>query len=154
MTSSHYQENVNRTSGTAPLLLLEITHDDLPQPIRVVRDNQNITSNGDDYIAMAFAITLPDDQEQGLPKAQLAVDNIGREMTTWLDASGGGKGAKVRIMQVMRDTPNVIELDMTLDLTNVSMTSTVISGTLGYQDILNQSAVVPTYRPDTHPGLF
>ncbi|MBI3771473.1 MAG: DUF1833 family protein [Gammaproteobacteria bacterium] len=152
--STNYKTQTNRTSGTAPLILLEITHPNLPQPVRLVQDNQDIVSNGNTFTAMGFEITLPDDKEQGLPQAKIAIDNVGKELTSWLDASGGGKGAKVRVMQIMRDAPNVIEMDTTLDLSNVSMNVFKVGGTLGYQDILNQPAVTYTYRPDTAPGLF
>ena len=153
--SDTFKEVANSTGAAeAPLLLLEITHADLSQPIRVVNDNQDLVSNGDTYIAMAFRARLPDDLEQGLPRATLAIDNVGRLLTDWIESSGGGQGAQVRMMQVLRSDPDTIEFDITMDLSNVSMNMTEVVGTLGFEDLLNRPGVPLSYRPDTTPGIF
>jgi len=147
---------VNATSAPElPLLLLEISHPALATPIRVVNDNQDLISNGNTYTAMAFRARLPDDMSQGgLPRAQLSIDNVGRELVQWIESSGGGKGASARMLQVVRSVPNVIEWEVTLDLSNVHMTAMEVTGTLGFEDLLNLPGVAFTYRPDTAPGLF
>jgi hypothetical protein len=153
--SDSAKASMNAVSGDEPLLLLlEINHPDLPQPIRVVNDNQNITHLTNTYTAMAFSVKLPDEREQGLPRAEISIDNIGRELTDWLDLSGGGQGSTVRFMHIKRSMPDLIEWEATLDLFNVSQTTQVVSGTLGYQDVLNLPAVAVTYIPSSHPGLF
>ncbi len=153
--SNTFKEKSNSTGADeAPLYLLEIDHADLSSPVRVVNDNQDLVSNGNTFVAMAFRVTLPDDLQHGLPHAKLSVDNIGRELTQWLESSGGGKGATVRIMQVLRSDPDTLEFDITMDLSNVSMSMSQITGTLGFEDLLNRPAVPLTYRPDTTPGLF
>lgn len=153
--SAGFKEVLNDTGATeVPLLLLEITHADLASPIRVVNDNQNLTSNGNLFVAIAFRATLPDDLDEGMPRAQLAVDNVGKDLVAWLEASNGGQGAQVRMMQVLRSAPNTIEWEMTLDLNNISMDMLEVRGTLTFEDILNQPAVPLTYRPDVAPGLF
>lgn len=152
--SSHFRERTSATSGEAPVYLLEISHAQLAVPVRVVNDTQDLVSNGDTYIALAFRVNLPDDVERALPRARLSVDNVGRELVQWLDASAGGKGSKVRIMQVMRDTPDVVEADYTLDLLNVKQNAVEVSGELGYEDTLNAPAILASYRPDNAPGIF
>ncbi len=152
--SVNHNKKVNATSGEAPLILLEISHADLPQPIRVVNDNQDLIHLTNTFVAMAFNVRMPDDLEQGMPRAELSVDNIGREMTQWLDASGGGKGALVRFIQVMRDVPDTIEWETTLELSNVGQSPLLVTGTLGYQDIFNQPAVQWIYNKDLARGLF
>jgi len=150
----HFKERTGSTSGEEPVYLLEITHPQLAQPVRVVRDNQDIVSNGSLFLAVPFDIQLPTDIEGELPRAGIQIDNVGRELTQWIDASGGGKGARVRLMQIMRDTPNVIEEDVTLDLLKVRQTKTTISGELGYEDTLNLPALAISYRPDNTPAIF
>lgn len=155
MASANFKKKINAVNGdTRPLVLLEITHPDLTQPIRVVNDYENVTSNGNEFIAMAYRITLPDQTEGGIPKARLEIDNIGKDLVGWLEISGGGQGAKVKIMLILRNDPNTIEYSATLDLTNVSITQNVVSGELSYQNILQKSGMRKIYRPDTHPGLF
>lgn len=149
------RRNLLATSADEPfLVLLEITHPELTVPIRVVNDSQNIVVEGDEFIACAFRITLPDDIDQQVPEARLEVDNIGRELTQWLEYSHGGKGAKCRIMQVLRSDPDTVEFDMTLDLSGLSVDNFVVRGQLGFQDTLGQPAVKLRFDPNTAPGLW
>lgn len=153
--SAKYKETVSSTGAReAPLLLLEITHPQLGSPVRVVNDNQDLLSNGLLFVAMAFRVTPPDDLEQGLPRASLAVDNIGRELTQWIEGSAGGADAQVRMMQVLRSDPDTIEWEVTLTMKNLEMDMLEVRGELGFEDILNRPAVPLIYRPDVAPGLF
>lgn len=153
--SDKARRNLLATSADEPfLVLLEITHPDLEVPVRVVNDVQNITSNGSEFIACPFDITLPDDIGEQVPKAQLSVDNIGRELTEWLEYSNGGAGAKCRIMQIMRSDPDLIEYDITLDMSAMSITNETVAAELGFQNTLNQPAVAVRYDPTTSPGLW
>lgn len=153
--SAAYRETINRVSAAeAPLLMIEIAHPQLTQPIRVVNDTQDLTSNGNLFVALAFRATLPDDKDKQLPRARLAVDNVGRDLVGWLELSGGGEGATCRMMQVLRSNPNLIEWEVTLDLNNVSIDWVEVGGDLGFTDILNRPGTVITYRPDVCPGLY
>src|SRR5690606_8158686 len=131
-----------------------ITHPELEVPIRVVNDTVAITVQGHEFVACPFDITLPDDVDQQTPKAKLSVDNIGRELTQWLEYSRGGKGAKCRIMQVMRSDPEVIEYDMTLDMSGLSIDNMTVSAELGFQNTLMQPAVTMRFDPLTAPGMW
>lgn len=149
------RRNLLATTPDDPfLVLVEITHPDLAIPIRVVNNTENIISNGDEFFAIPFEITLPDSKDQQVPKARLSVDNVGRELTQWLEVSQGGKGAKCRIMQILASDPDVVEFDMTMDLTGLSINNLTVSGELGFRDTLNQSAVAVRYDPRTAPGLW
>ena len=149
------RRNLLATSADEPFLVaIEITHPDLSIPARFVNDSQNIEIDGDEYFATAFNLVLPDDQQDRVPQARLEVDNIGRELTQWLEVSQGGKGARCRILQVLRSEPDVIEFDMTLDLSELVINNMVVSGQLGFQNTLMQSAVTVRYDPSTAPGLW
>lgn len=137
-----------------PLVMLEIDHPDLSEPVRVINDNQDLTSNGHLFVACPFRCTLPDDFENQLPKATLAVDNIGRELVYWIETSNGGEGAAVRFMQVMRSRPDLIEWEITMSLTDVRVTMLEVAGQVGFENLFNRPAVHLTYRPDNSPGLF
>ena len=153
--SAAARENLLATSADEPfLVLLEITHADLAVPVRVVNDTQNLTSNGIEFIGCPFNVTLPDDVAGQMPQAQLEVDNIGRDLTQWLEFSRGGQGARCRIIQVMRSDPNTIEFDMTLDLTNMKITNETVSGSLGFENMLNRTGTIPTFTPQNAPGLW
>lgn len=153
--STNARRNLLATSADEPMLeLAEITQVDLAVPIRVVNDTEDIVVNGHTYIACPFTLSRPDDVDQQTPSANISVDNIGREMTQWLEFSRGGKGAKIRIMSVMRSAPDVLEFDMTLDLTGLSVSNETVDGNLGFQNTLMQPAVTKRFDPLTAPGAF
>jgi len=152
--SSTLRAATGNTTGEEPVYLLEINHDQLTDPLRVVGDTDDLVSNGDTYTAYPFRIALPSDIDHELPRATLTIDNVGRELTQWLDASNGGQGAQVTVMQVTRSDPDTIEFSITLDLLAVVQTPFTVQGQLGYDDTLNLAGLPITYRPDIAPGLF
>ncbi|ARP86302.1 DUF1833 family protein [Bordetella genomosp. 9] len=153
--SANGRRQLLATSADENLLVcLEISHPDLSIPIRVVRDTQDLVARGNVYTACPFDITLPDDIEGQIPQATIQVDNVGRELTEWLEYSRGGQGAKCRIITLFRSDPDVFETDMTLDLTGMKIDNLKVSGNLGFINTLGQVAVVKTFTPKTAPGLW
>jgi len=154
--SSTYKKKINRvTADSFPVYALEIDHEDLAVPIRVVNNHEDLTIEGNLYIAFNFRINPPDDTEDGLPKAQLEMDNVGSLVMGWLETAQGGYGATCRIMEVYPETAHTtIEWEMTMNLQNVSATPLLIQGDLGFEDILNVPGIGYSYVPHLAPGLF
>lgn len=153
--SAAYKSTLAATSAPeAPVILLELAHPGLSQPARVVNDTADLVSNGQTFIACGFRCVLPDDFENQIPKATLAIDNVGEELMYWVEQSGGGKGATVRFMQVMRSRPDLIEWEITMNLSNVKATMKEISGDLGYENVFSRPAIAMRYDPFTAPGIF
>lgn len=137
-----------------PLYLLELRHALLPQPERFVNDTADLVSNGQNYVATRFLFTPPNDQDKQTPRARLAIGNLGAGVGAFFERTNGGKGASLRVLQVMRSQPDLIEDELVLDVTNVEVDSTTASGQLGYDDVLNKPGTSYTYRPETAPGIF
>lgn len=135
-------------------ILLQIDHPALSVPVRVINDTQDLTSNGETYTACAFDITLPEDVENQVPRATLAVDNVGRELTQWIETADGAEGATARIMAVMRSRPDVVEWDVTLNLFNLRVTTSRVTAQLGWENLFATPVVRLHFRPETAPGLF
>jgi hypothetical protein len=153
--SATTNKKINAVSSSEhPLLLLEISHSDLAAPVRVVQDNADITFESNAYTAMGFDASLPDDIANKLPRARLTVDNVGKELVQWLEASAGGQGASCRLIQIMRSDPAVIEWEITMDLSNLSIDMLSVNGELSFDDLLNKPGVTKVYRPSVAPGLF
>lgn len=153
--SANARKEINKVSAdNLPVTLLEIDHDDLTAPIRVINDRADIIFESNTYTALGFSISLPADLQQGLPRARLSVDNVGKELIQWLEASNGGSGTSVRIIQILRSDPSTIEIDLLMTLTNISITPATVSGDLGYDDLLNIPAVTLTYTPELQAGIF
>lgn len=153
--SAAYKSTLAQTSAPeAPLILLEISHVALTEPVRVVNDTQDITHDGSLFVALPFRADLPDDFENQLPKARLAIDNIGRDLVYWLETLGGGEGSSAHLMQVMRSAPEVVEWEITMQLSNVRIDAAEVSGELNFENLFARPASAIQYRPDTAPGVF
>lgn len=153
--SQNGRRNVLATSAPEPMLvMLEITHSDLAVPVRVVNDSQDLVSQGRTFLACPFELTLPDDIEGQVPQATLAVDNIGQELTQWLEVSRGGQGAKCRMMMAQPGDPNTLEYDMTMDMTGMKIVDRKVTSQLGFVNTLGRAAVAKTFTPATAPGLW
>lgn len=150
----NFKKRTGASSGEAPVVLIEIDHPALAQPHRVCNDNSDIVSNGNTFTACAFNIAFPDDTAGSMPRAPFSIDGIDGVLRQWMDASLGGRGATMRMMQVMRGTPNIIEQEFTLDLINTKMNMEAISGELGYENVLDLQALPATYTPEITPTLF
>lgn len=153
--SSGYQAHLQGVNRDDPeVILLEISHPDLATPIRVCSDVQDLTSNGQLFVAIPFNITLPDERDRQAPRVLLQIDNIGRELMGWLEQAQGGAGATMRVRQVRRSAPNNVELDFTVGLQTVMADMTTVQAELGYDHLLDRPAIGIRYDPVVAPGLF
>lgn len=153
--SPEYKSTLAATSPPEiPVALIEIDHPDLAEPVRVVNSESDFISNGKQYIAIGFRYVLPDDFEGQLPRARLAVDNIGRDLMQWIESTAGGQGSSVKMMQAMRSRPNQIEWSIRMGLYNTVATQKEVSAELGYENLFTKPAVALSFRPDTSPGIY
>ena len=153
--SAQYKSTLAEVNATeAPLILLEINHPQLSQPVRVVNDTQDLLSNGNTYIGFPFRCILPDDFESQLPKARLSIDNVSRDLMYWIETSNGGQGSTATFKQVMRSNPDLIEWEIQMSLFNVNVTMQEISAELGFENLFGKPAVSFRYTPTNSPGLW
>lgn len=153
-SAAYIRQSQALSSGEAPVVLIEISHALLAEPIRLVNDNADLLSNGHNYVAASFTLVWPDDQDKQTPRAQVSIGNVRGEVGAFFERTHGGRGALFTLLQVLRSTPDTIEEKMILDLGNIEQGVGVVSGTLGYDEILNRVGTPYTYRPETAPGLF
>ena len=140
--------------GDAVVACLEIRHPELGDAaVRVVNDAIDLELGGRRYAALRFDARLADDVEGRQPAAELWIDNIGRDLTQWIEAAGGGAGATVRVMQALRATRS-IEWEMTLDVLHVRVDQERVTARLGFDPLLDRPAVLMRHDPRTSPGLF
>ena len=145
-----------RASAPADRLLtaLEIVHPAVARPVRVVNDTVGRTIEGNDYVALRFDARLADDIAGQAPQAELAIDNVGRALTQWIEATGGGIGATVRVLQVLAVPDPPVEWEATLDVAAMTVDQERVSARLGFDPLLGRAAVALRHDPQTSPGLF
>lgn len=132
---------------------LVLTHPDAPTPVRLVNDAENHTIAGHLHTGLRMAIVWPDQTEDRRPRARLAVDNVGRELTQWIELTRGLAGGRVTLLRALAST-GAIEQSVTLDVGGASIGPDVVSVELGFGLNLSALAVAVRWTPDTAPGLF
>ena len=158
MPSTAYHRALAEAAPLAVIVdALEITHSALTTPARVVNDVQGRIIETHTYQPVAFRPTLLSDEEGRAASAAIEIDNVGRTLTYWIDASQGGVGAAVRVMQVRlppANAPAVVEWSVSLGVLAVHMDQHRVSVRLGYASLLDRPAVAMRYDLRTAPGLF
>jgi hypothetical protein len=153
--SAAYKSTLAQVSAPeVGLILLQLVHSSLSEPVRIVNDVEDITSNDHIFIGLPFRCVLPDDFDGQLPKAQLTIDNVGKELMEWIETTSGGNGSIVTFSQVMRSRPDQVEWSITMNLYNVHVTMQDITAELGFENLFAKPAVKLKYRPDNSPGIF
>ena len=136
-------------------LALELSHPDVASNVRVVADTANHTIGGETYTAVRFSGALPQDREGEIPQAQLRIDNVGRALMDWIEASNGGRGASVRMMVVQRGaSSSEIVWEVTMDVGRVGITGEYVAAVLTSERIYGRPAVKVAHTPTASPGLY
>lgn len=143
---------VNDNQGL--LVLLKIDHAALSAPLRLVSDTRNITTLGDTYVGIQFEVTPPSDVAGESPRAQLRIDNTGRDLTFELERLPPGVALMGTLIYVYRATPSVIEYWFTVPLTNLHVDIAYLTATMGPDGLMRRPAVLLRFDPTTAPGLY
>ena len=137
------------------VVALEIRHPALPDPIGVVQDTEPLAMEGRNFLPLAFRARLAPDVDGRAPSAEIALDNVGRELMRWVNVAQGGAGATLRVMRVLRTSePPRIEWEITTDVLAVRATQREVALQLGFDPLLSRPAVLVRHDPHTAPGLF
>lgn len=135
------------------LVLLTIDHTDINPPIRVVNNNEDITSNGNVFVAYPFDIQLPDSMEDSPPRARLVIDNISREIAQAI--RNISTPATVLIEIIRAADPDTIEMTFaTFNLKNVKWDVFKVSGDLVMENMEIEPFPAGQFSPAYFPGLF
>lgn len=136
------------------LALLKIDSPYLSGPVRLVNDTRAITTLGDNWAALPWELTLPDDKGRQAPRAKLSMDNVGRELTAELERLPPGASLKASIILVHRSTPGVIDYQFTAPLSQVRVDQQRVTASMGPDHLFGRPAVAIRFDPVTAPALF
>lgn len=89
------EANSLRSDG-AWLILLEIQLSSLEEPVRIVRNTDNITWNGHEWQAFPFEIgDVTEDAKGELPTLSIKVSNVTKVLQPYVEMAKGGNGSPV-----------------------------------------------------------
>lgn len=144
-------QRVNDPDGM--LVLLKLEHPSMATA-HVVNDTRDWVIDGTSWIGLPFRFKLPNSVAGEAPRAQLEIDNVGRELIADLERLPPGGALQVTVYVVSRASPSIVDYMFTAPLSGLSATVATVTGTVGNDDALRAPAVKLRYDPTTAPGLF
>ncbi len=136
------------------LWLLTITGGGITSPVRIVNDTRDLASNGETFLGLPFEVVPPKEASKELPRAQLRIDNVGRDLTAELEALEPGAELLATLQCVYRATPDLIEYAFTAPLSGIRANVFSVTATMGPAEVMRRAAVNIRFDPFTAPGLF
>ena len=144
LSAAGVAELAAQETGTAWIVLLTLTHPDLPTPIRVTSDGVATVCNGNTYDPFPFDVTLPDDVEGRAPQARLRIDNTSQEIVAVLRGLVTPPALTIKI--VRSADPNYIERSWVgLEWRGSTFDVGAIVGTLTVDDLASEEFPYVTF---------
>ena len=153
-------------AGDTHVFALELDHMALAQPVRIVADGTDDVETylapyeieGHQYRCVAFQAAPPQDKEGEVRTALLQIDNVGRDLMEWVEATDGGRNVRMRLMEVSRPpagaTDATVVWDVTLPVNLSEATNQRLRVSLSQDPMFGRPAVKRRHDPVTSPGLF
>ena len=148
---------------------LEIWHPAFSQPIRVVRDFEDLDARIEagaprdaglvvTFVGFAFEMTLPDQTATGVPQCVIEMDNVDQSVLAQIDLAIGDPVSTTVIYRAYLASGALTgpENLPTLEMTFQSLSADVfrIKGVAGFPDLLNRRFPAKDYDLTTFPGLL
>lgn len=144
------------------IVLLTIEHENFTQPIRVASDPfevlpdagvRGVVSRGDEFLFVPFTINLPLQDDQGIARASLSVDNISREIVAAVRQASTALTVGIEIVLASDvDTPEMSIQDFRLE--SVSYDAFTVSGDLSVEYYDLEPFPARRFTPSDFPGMF
>jgi hypothetical protein len=99
-------------------------------------------------------VKLPTQAQQENPRAQIRIDNVGRELTAAIEGLPVGASLLATLQLVSRATPTVVDYEFIAQLSGINITPTLVTANMGPDDTMRQTAVRIRFDPTNAPALF
>jgi hypothetical protein len=134
------------------LVLLTISHPTIGTPIRLVNNNENVTSRSNTYLAFPFEIELPGEDPDQPPKASLRIDNVDRRVVQTIRSISAPPTVTVEV--ILASAPDNVEVAFTnMTLRNAQYDVGTVTGDLTFDSIYTEPVTL-TMTPNRFPGMF
>lgn len=136
------------------LMLLLIDSPALSGPVRVVQDTRDWLIDGTTYIGLPLSIQMPQDVAREHARAQIRIDNVGRDLIGEFERLPPGVSLDVTLRLVSRAAPAVTEWEFVSGGTKGAASVLDIALGIGDDEAMQRNAVALRCDPDTSPGIF
>lgn len=134
------------------LILLTLSHATLADPIRIVRNREDVVSRGNTYTAYPFQIELPTDVEE-TPSARITIANVSRRIGKALEALIEPPECLIEL--VLASTPDDVERSWDeFSFTQATWDAFRMTGTIQQLAFWDEPWPRKRATPRGFPGLF
>ena len=144
------------------IFLVTIDNENFTTPIRVASDSfellpdagvRGVLSRGEEYLYMPFDISLPAQDESGVAKANISIDNISREIVGHVRQATSALSITIEVVLASDvDSPEITVSDFRLD--RVTYDSLTVSGDISVEYFDLEPFPSRRFTPSDFPGLF
>lgn len=149
-------------TSEAFIMLVTITHPSLTEDVRVCSDPyellptaqvRGVVSNGVEYLFLPFAIEMPVQDDTGIARAKITVDNISREIVAAV--RGADSALTISVSIVLASDPDTVEVSINdFRLDSVSYDSFTVSGDISVEYFDLEPFPARRFSPADFSGLF
>lgn len=144
------------------IILITIEHPNFTDPIRVASDSfevlpdagvRGVLSRGMEFVYVPFTLELPQEDDTGVSRATLSIDNISREIVAYVRQASSSLNVTIEI--VLSSNVDLVEItapDFKLD--NVSYDAFTVTGDLTMEYFELEPFPARRFTPSDFPGLF
>lgn len=143
-------------------MLLTISHPDWAEDVRFCSDPfqqlinvsaRGVISRGDEYVFIPFSLNLPSQDDTGVAKANISIDNINREIVYKIRQASSAVRIKIEIvLSSSVDTPEITIENFRLE--QVSYDAMTVSGDISIKYFDLEPFPSKQFTPSDFPGLF
>lgn len=154
MPTPGFFENAQSDNADDPWLdLLTVSHPDLPDPLRWVRDKVGVTSRGEVFTPFPFDVTPPGEGEDGPTAARITIDNVDKRMVELMRALA--TPPTLLIETVLRSAPDDVEMEFPpFELRVVTGDRMQLQGELVDDDDGAEPVMRWLFTPSMAPAVF
>ena len=133
------------------IVLIEIDHADLAEPLRFTSDRAETVSNGETYTPFPFSLALPS-QAEGIAVSRLQIQNVHRDIVRTIRTLTSAPS--FRIWVVLDDDPDRIEAGpWNMMLASTEYDQDFVTADIEGPSFLSEPYPSNTYSVLDYPGL-
>ncbi|MBE9635783.1 DUF1833 family protein [Salipiger mangrovisoli] len=141
------------SNGAVLVPLVKLEHVDWEMPVCLARNAEPVSHGGETYVPFPMELSLPDDEDEGLPILRWTAQNVVREIMWYFRrVSGVVRGTVVYVQPAV---PGVVEIGpFEVEISGIEYDEQTLSGVMTIEPILEEAFGYLTMTPGTTPALF
>lgn len=144
------------------ILLVTIEHENFTDPIRVASDPKQVlpdagvrgvVSRGEEYVYLPFTINLPMQDDTGVARASISIDNISREIVAAVRKATSALSITIEV--VLASDVETLEMSIPdFRLERVTYDALTVSGDISVEYYDLEPFPARRFTPSDFPGVF